>query len=190
MTTTVTIPTLETERLILRAPRMEDTHVFVAFLKSDRAKYIGGPYSEEDDRIATRIFGHVAGLWVMRGYGLFIAERKDTPGKAIGGFGPWHPVQWPEPEFGWSLYDADSEHQGFVTEAMRVIIPWTFEHTGFDTFTSYIDTPNENSIRVAEALGAVFDDAATKSINGPDGLFHDPDDYDVLVYRHTKGRLQ
>ena len=47
MTVTVTIPTLETERLILRAPQFSDANAYVAFKTSERAKFTGGrkPFS-------------------------------------------------------------------------------------------------------------------------------------------------
>ena len=45
MTTTVTIPTLETDRLILRAPKAEDFEAYAAFCASPRSAGVGGPYN-------------------------------------------------------------------------------------------------------------------------------------------------
>lgn len=181
---TVEIPTLETERLILRAPTIEDSAAFAAFLKTARSVYVGGPVA--DTRAATRAFGHVAGLWVLRGVSSFTGCLRD--GTPIGFFGPWWPANWPETEFGWSLWDAAHEGQGYVTEAMQTILPWTWEHTGLSTAISVIDQGNSRSIAVAERLGATLDAKATEAANQPGSPFHEPDGDEALVYRHHAPR--
>lgn len=184
---TVHIPTLETDRLILRAPRMEDFEPMMDFMETDRSKFVGGP---TERRNSMRGFGHIAGLWVTRGYSLFIGERKDAPGTPIGAFGPFYPLSWPELEFGWSIWDAGNEGKGYVTEALRVLIPWTWDKTGAETAVSFIDADNPRSVNVAKALGAVHDPESTTAMNQPGSPFYDEEDVDILVYRHTKGALQ
>jgi RimJ/RimL family protein N-acetyltransferase len=183
--TTIHIPTLETERLILRAPRMQDSASYVAFKTSERSKFTGGPIAAD---VARTNFSAVAGLWVSRGYGLFMAALKTDPETAIGGFGIFHPERQEEPEFGWSLYDAANEGKGYVTEAMRMVIPWAWDVIGVDTAQSHIDEGNAPSVAVATALGAKFDPATTKKANGPGGEF-DGNAAFVNIYRHTKGAL-
>ncbi|SLN55574.1 GNAT family N-acetyltransferase [Pseudooctadecabacter jejudonensis] len=182
MTQTYTIPTLQTDRLTLRAPRADDFAAFSKFALSDRTDFIGGPFTIKD---ANRMWGSLAGQWVLRGYGSFVACLKD--GTPVGSLGCWHPMIWPEPEFGWTLWSANHEGKGYVTEALRTIMPWAWDVTGFTTFVSYIDASNLPSAHVARALGATFDQAATDALNGPDSLFYDPDEEDVHVYRHVKG---
>ena len=41
------IPTLETERLVLRAPGIGDFEPFAAFYASERSKFVGGPLDRE-----------------------------------------------------------------------------------------------------------------------------------------------
>lgn len=185
--TQVHIPTLETGRLILRAPRQEDFGPFMDFLETDRSRFVGGP---TERRNSMRGFGHVAGLWVTRGYSLFVIARNEAPDQPIGMAGPWYPELWPELEFGWSLWDVAAEGQGYVTEAMRALLPWAWEATGAETAVSYIDANNDRSIRVAEALGASRDAEATAALNAPGAVFHDPDGPDVLVFRHARRTLQ
>lgn len=184
---TVHIPTLETERLILRAPRMADFEASIAFATGPRAAFVGGPH---DQRTAMRGFGHVAGLWVTRGYSMFVAERKDRRGQPIGVMGPWHPLIWPELEFGWSLWDAEHEGHGFVTEAMRTLIPWSWERTGADTAVSFIDAGNDRSRRVAEALGATLDPDMSEAMNRPGSPFFEKGQADdgepLTVWRHSR----
>ena len=180
------IPVLETERLILRAPQVTDADMFEAFFATERSQYVGGPVT--DRRHVTRSFGNIAGLWVLRGVSMFVAEEKANPGHPIGSFGPYEPLLWPEMEFGWSLWDAGAEGKGYVTEALRVIIPWTWARTGKTEAVSFIDALNERSRNVAKALGATFDAEVSEQMNAPGGLFHDAesDHNPVTVWRHRR----
>lgn len=179
----VDIPVLHTERLILRAPRIEDTEGFAALFASDRSRYIGGPV--RDRRAVARSLGEMAGLWILRGWSSFVAELKGGDGTPIGSFGPWYPETWPETEFGWTLWSDAFEGRGYVTEAMRRIIPWFWDRSGLETAISVIDEGNDRSVRVAEALGASLDAADTRRHNAPGGVFAGGD-LRALIYRHRK----
>ena len=180
------ISIIETERLILRAPTLDDAEYYVAFKMSERAKFTGGPI---DQRKAEAGFFNVSGQWHLRGYGLFMAANKSDPQKVIGGFGIFHPLHQEEPELGWTIYDAASEGKGFVTEAMRAIIPWAWPVMKVDTAQSHIDEDNEASVAVARALGATFDAETTRIANAKGGQFAD-DDAQVNIWRHTNGALK
>ncbi len=173
---TITLPRLETERLILRTPRIEDFDDFADFLSSQRAEFIGGPFT--DAMMLSRTFGHATGMWLLRGFGTFIIERK-SDGVAIGHCGPWMPMHWPEPELGWCIWRADDEGKGYVTEAMNEILTWVFDGLGWETAVSYIAPENHRSAAVAGRLGAVIDPAAPV----PPG----DDPHEIHVYRHAKG---
>lgn len=153
MTISVNIPEFETERLILRVPRMQDGDLFAAFLKSERAGFVGGPI--DDYRAATRAFGHMVGLWIMRGFSAHVWTLKD--GTVIGHGGPWYPATWPEPEFGWVLYDKAFEGKGYVTEAMVRLKHWAWNDLGFKTCVAFIDPGNDASEAVAKRLGGALD---------------------------------
>ncbi len=186
MTSTFTIPTLETDRLILRAPRTSDLGAYTGFKTSERSKFTGGPI---DAAAAATQFAAIAGQWALRGYGLFMAALKDTPIDVIGGFGIFHPLfNQEEPEFGWTLYDPAHEGKGYVTEAMRTIIPWAWDVMGVDTAQSHIDEGNDPSVAVALALGTKFDPVTTKTANAPGGEFENATTF-VNIYRHHKGAM-
>ncbi|MGJ8615264.1 MAG: GNAT family N-acetyltransferase [Sulfitobacter sp.] len=180
------IPTLETERLILRAPTMQDAQYYVGFKMSERAKFTGGPTNRDK---AEANFFSIAGQWLLRGYGLFMATTRNDPKTVIGGFGIFHPLNQKEPEFGWTLYSGASESKGFVTEAMRAIIPWAWPVMGVDTAQSHIDEGNAASVAVARALGATFDAETTQIENAEGGEFAG-DDAQVNIWRHHKGALK
>lgn len=169
---TVTVPVLHSERLVIRPPRAEDLSAFAGFFGSERSRFVGGPNRPFED--AARSFGHAAGLWLLRGYGLMIWCDRES-GKPIGHGGPWFPMAWPEPEFGWSLWDGAHEGKGYAREAMEVLIPWAWEHLGLETALAYVDTGNTASRRLAERLGGVPDPEAEPPI-GDDGE-------DLVIYR-------
>ena len=111
-----------------------------------------------DTKAIGRAFGHVAGLWLLRGYSAFTACLRD--GTPLGFIGPWYPAAWPEPEFGWSLWDGAHEGNGYVTEAMLTVLPWTWRTLGLRTCVAYINPENAASIAVAKRLGGVLDPSA------------------------------
>ncbi len=161
---------LETARLILRAPQAGDAAPFMTFLRSDRARYVGGPVAAAQ---AWRAVGHFIGHWVMRGFGSFVAVRRDS-GAPVGAVGPWYPEGWPEREIGWTLWSDAAEGQGYAAEAARAAIGHAFGALGWDTAVSYIHPDNARSIALAERLGAPRDPAAAAP------------EPDTLVYRHPR----
>lgn len=171
MTVTFTAPSLETENLILRAPKAQDFAPLRAFFGSPRSKHVGGPV--EDERGAWRILGDATGMWVLRGFGSFIITRKgcDT---ALGLTGPWYPASWPEHELGWTCWDPSEEGTGMMFEAACAARDFAFGTLRWQTAVSYIDRDNTRSIRLAERLGATLDpEAQTPEISRP-----------CIVYRH------
>lgn len=181
MSVAIDVPEIETERLILRAPRIEDFEPFSAFLGSERARFVGGPVA--DRSLLIRAFGHLAGLWLLRGYSCFVAEEKGRDG-GIGIFGLWFPQSWPEPEMSWSIWDADLEGRGLATEAMRAAMPWSFRRAGIPSAISVVDAANHASRRLAETLGASIDAGASLAANSSGSPFYDAEADHVVVYRH------
>lgn len=168
-------PVLTTDRLILRAPQARDWPHWHAFALSDRAAHIGGPYT---DATAWRAFGHVIGMWVLRGFGSFAITAKgdDT---AIGMCGPWQPYDWPEREIGWTIWSPQAEGRGIAHEAALAARAFAFTTLGWDTAVSYIDPDNDRSIALAERLGAVRDPHAAH-----------PGERPCHVYRHPAPEAQ
>ena len=168
------IPTLETERLILRAPLPQDWEVCRDFFNSERSHHIRD--GVKMDRLAVwRAFCHVIGTWVARGYGPFIFCLKED-NLALGMAGPWQPDGWPGPELAWAVWAPSAEGKGYAFEAVKRAREHAFETYGWETAVSYIDTGNTRSIALAERLGAV----PVEGVEAPFG------DEPCLVYRHPK----
>ncbi len=173
MTHIVSIPTLSTERLTLRAPTASEFEPYCDFMISPRARYIG----TFDAAAAWREYAAGMGHWALFGYGPLHIIR-DEDGALLGEVSILNHDFYPEVELGWTLFDG-FEGQGYASEAARGMKDWAFSTHGFDTLVSYIDAENTASIAVAERLGAVHD---------PDAEKVDPED---VVYRHARGgRLQ
>lgn len=149
------IPHLETERLILRAPRVEDFETYAAFYASDRSRWEDGPLSRRDAWVE---FATAAGAWILRGFGsLSVTER--AGGRYLGEVGLYQPAHFPEPEIGWILV-AEAEGRGIAFEAALAVRAWAYRTFGLGTLVSYIDHGNVRSIRLAERLGARLDAVA------------------------------
>jgi RimJ/RimL family protein N-acetyltransferase len=149
------VPTLETERLLLRAHTAAD---FVACLElwSDETvvQYITGRASTPQE-VWARLLRY-AGHWQFMGYGYFLAIDK-VSGVAVGEFGiaeyhrgidlaDNHP-----PETGWAL-QTPYRGRGLAYEATMAVLNWAAVR-GFQETTCRIDPANTASLLLAEKLG-------------------------------------
>ena len=162
------IPTLTTERLILRAPEARDIAPFAAFYASDRARFVGGPLTAEG---SWRMLAMEIGHWTLKGFGRWIAETKDS-GEAVGLIGLFEPEGWPEPEIGWDLFNG-FEGKGYATEAGQAARSYAYDILGWPTAISLVKPGNDGSAAVALRLGAYADGSITHERHGP-----------MQVYRH------
>jgi len=153
MSVTFSAPTLETERLILRPPAIQDVDAWVQFFGSDRSKFVGGPVRPDQ---AWRILALEVGHWVLRGFGRWALTEKGGDGPAIGIVGLWFPDGFAEHELGWDLFDG-ATGKGHATEAARAARDYAYGTLGWDTVTSMIDPANTASAAVATRLGAAYD---------------------------------
>ncbi len=149
------IPTLETDRLVLRPFMPGDVEAFASFYASDASRFVGGP----DDLVSTwRRIASYAGCWAVRGYGKFVVVDKAT-GTQAGIVGPWYPEGWPEPEIGWTVLPA-FEGRGYAAEAAARCLTFAYDELGWAPPMSAIFPGNDRSVRLAERLGARFEGMA------------------------------
>lgn len=146
------IPTITTPRLTLRGPRESDVEAIAAFGASDRAKWVGGPYTRQQSwgaLLAT--LGH----WALRGYGMWMVEHRET-GVPAGRVGVIFNDGWDEPELGWHIYDG-FEGKGLAFEAALAARQHAAENFGLDRLISYVAPANTRSVALAERLGATYE---------------------------------
>ncbi|WP_333815212.1 GNAT family N-acetyltransferase [Tabrizicola sp.] len=142
------IPTLTTERLILRAPREADFPAMLAFNESPRTAFVGG---KRDRQLVWRGLLANIGLWALRGHGLFSVDTHK--GDFIGRVGVLFHDGWDEPELGWHLFDGFEGH-GYCVEAARAARADYHARLTLAPLISYIDPANPKSEAVARRLGA------------------------------------
>lgn len=163
------IPTLTTERLTLRAPRLSDFDAIAAFRASDRARFVGGPASKSNS------WGYLAALvghWDLRGYGRWIITRTGDDATALGITGPFYPYDWPEPEIAWTLFDSAEGH-GFAFEAAAAARSYAYTTLGWTTAASFVHPDNTRSIALAKRMGC-----------RPDGVHQHADHGPLHIWRH------
>ena len=118
---------IETPRLLLRPPRMEDFDGWAVMMADpEGSRFISGPQPRS---VAWHSFMAVAGCWALQGFCLFSVIEKSS-GRWIGRLGPLMPEGWPGPEVGWALV-RDVWHQGYATEGVTAAINWVFDHLGW-----------------------------------------------------------
>ena len=165
----INIPTLSTERLVLRGFQDSDLEAEYEFYASKRSKFVGGPFSREQ---TFRVIAAFAGHWMLRGYGFWAVEEKAT-GQYLGRVGLWNPEGWPEPEIGWTLMgNAEGKSVGF--EAASASRDYAYNTLGWTTAISMIDPDNVRSIRLAERLGAKFEKTFTHERFGETTIYRHP----------------
>jgi len=146
------VPVIETERLTLRAARVEDFGAHAEFIASERSRFVGGP---QDRQQAWFGFCTSLGHWVARGYGMWTIADKAN-GTPLGRAGFINHEGWEEPELGWHLYQA-AEGKGLAFEAAQAARAYGARHFGLDGVISYIAPANIRSLALAERLGARFE---------------------------------
>ncbi len=164
------IPSISTDRLILRAPKAADFEALAAFYAEPaRAAGFGGTLARDK---AWRWFASLWGHWALRGYGYWVFADKDTD-VGLGLCGVWEPEGWPEPEIGWVAF-AGSEGKGLAYEAALAVRDWAYDVKGMPAIMSNILADNARSIALAERLGCTFE---SEYNNVEMGM--------VRVYRHV-----
>lgn len=149
------VPTLETERLLLRAHRREDFADCAAMWGDPVVtRYFGRSFTEEE--VWTRVLRYV-GHWEWLGFGYWAVEEKAT-GRFAGdlGFADYKRDMEPSihgiPEAGW-VFAAHAHGKGYATEAARAAMAWGESRFGGAETVCIIHPENAPSLRVAGKLG-------------------------------------
>ena len=146
----MTVPTLLTERLAMRALAPRDVPEALAFYRTGRSRFVGGPL---DEGPAWRKLAAYLGHWRLRGDGVWLLEERET-GRAIGFAGVVAWPEKPEPEIGWMAYGS-GEGRGLIAEAVRAALAHVRDDLGWDRVVSFVAPDNRRSIALAERVGAV-----------------------------------
>jgi RimJ/RimL family protein N-acetyltransferase len=143
-------PILETERLILRLPTLDDLDRWAEMMSDpETATFIGGVVSVP---ITWRVIMQMRGAWELTGISMFSVIDKQR-NSWIGRVGPWQPHGWPGAEVGWGLH-RDAWGNGYALEAAAASMDFAFDSLGWATVIHCIDPGNAPSQALARRLGS------------------------------------
>lgn len=145
------IPTLQTERLTLRAFAAADVGPMHWLMQDPEVMQFVGDRRVPGEQDSWRAVAGWLGHWALRGYGQWAIEDRES-GELVGRAGVINPQGWPGAEVGY-LLGKRWWGRGFATEAARAAVDWAFIERDFDRLLSLIDPENAASVRVAERLG-------------------------------------
>jgi RimJ/RimL family protein N-acetyltransferase len=179
------VTSIETKRLLLRKPVLEDSQPALALITDPVAmEFLGGvhPEAASDPEF---VVGRWMGRWDGNDCGPFSIVRRED-GRWLGRTGVlvWDVRTWThttfadagefaQPELGWALA---REHwgQGYATEAAVAVREWAYTDRGFERLVSLIQETNVRSQRVAERLGAAPGGTVELFDNGPHVVWEHP----------------
>ena len=167
--TQISIPSLETARLRLRAPKFSDLDTYANFRASDRSRSVGGPFGRESAMSAMcGLIGH----WHLRGFGRWMIADKVTD-EPLGTTGPFFPEEWPEPEIAWTVFGS-AEGKGIAFEAATAARKFAYDTLGWTTAISMVSPENARSLALAERMGAQHEGDFDHPVYGILGIFRHP----------------
>jgi len=149
-------PTLETERLRLRAWRKDDREKYFAILQEPAVFRHFGPEPMGMEECWRRLMA-AAGGWVLNGFGGWAVERKDD-GKLLGmlavftGWRDLEPEFGEQPEMGW-IFATEAHGKGLASEACNAALAWVEANLMPTPIWAIIAPANTPSIKLAEKLG-------------------------------------
>lgn len=173
----MSIPSLTTHRLTLRAPRLSDFDAIADFRASDRARFVGGPATKASS------WGYLAALighWDLRGYGRWIITEKGQDEVALGIVGPFYPYDWPEPEIAWTLFEG-GEGRGLAFEAATAARVYAYDTLGWTTAASFVNPENTRSVALAERMGCRPDGVHQHETFGPLHIWRHPSPQEIAT---------
>lgn len=165
---------LETERLLLRAPRPGDGATLHASILETldhlRRHPASMPWAMEEPSVerAEEFCRRGAANWILRTDLPLLLFRRGS-GEHVGNCG-LHRFNWSTRvfEIGW-WGRKSAQGQGFVTEAATALVEWAFTSLGARRVWCCADEDNTPSWRVAERLGFAFEGTLRSERGDPDG---------------------
>lgn len=164
------VPVIRTERLVMRAPRLEDGGLMVTYMGGARSHMDGGPLAP--NAVLDLLF-RGTGQWLLRGYGQWHVDDAQT-GRFIARIGLFHPPSWPEAELAWAMLDPETEGKGLALEGALAAREAAARIWGITRPISSIKADNARSIRLAERMGATFE-SERDTIYGPMQTWRHPE---------------
>ena len=148
----ITVPTLYSNRLVMRGFEMRDEAPYVAMMCNPEVTQFLGDGKPLTPFDAWRQLAMFIGHWELRGFGIWAVEERST-GVLLGRIGCFEPAGWPAFEVGYTL-GKHAWGKGYAREGVGLALNYARETLGRDSIISIIRPANAPSIRVAESFGA------------------------------------
>ncbi|WP_462187759.1 GNAT family N-acetyltransferase [Frankia sp. CcWB2] len=150
------IPTVVTDRLVLRGWRAADLEPYAAMnADPETMRYLDGTFGAAGTE---RLVTHLIGMWVIRGHGMWAVEDRET-GEFLGRAGTYFADGWPEVEVAVSIR-RDRWGQGLGTEAIRAALDFGFQRLPVDELITATHQENAGMNAIAGKLGMTFREVA------------------------------
>lgn len=168
-------PTIDTERLRLRAWRREDFRPYHAMLQEPAVHRFFGPEPMGQEECWRRMCA-AAGNWLMNGFGGMAVERRHD-GRLVGSMGLFtarraiEPEFGDQPEMGW-IFATETHGTGMAHEAGQAMLRWAEENLPPTPVWAIISEGNEPSFRLADRLG--FRRVGKADYEGPTAVLQRP----------------
>ncbi len=146
---------LETERLILRRPTMEDAQwIFDDYAQDPEVTKYMRWRPHESVRTTREFLRHVLNEWMREKEFHWVIESKET-GEGLGMIGIWLEKEH-RAQFGYVL---SQKHwgKGYATEAARAVVEWAISQPHVYRVWAICDVENRASARVLEKAGLEFE---------------------------------
>ncbi|MFD2237479.1 GNAT family N-acetyltransferase [Aureimonas populi] len=149
-------PTIETARLRLRAPTLEDYEAYAAMWREPQVLRYTLREAPGPEQMWVRFLRN-PGFWAYLGFGLFTVEER-VSGRFAGQVGFFDsrreidPSLTGEMEVGWT-FASRAQGQGYGREATTALFAWAGERFAGRRAVAIIDPGNEVSLKVAARLG-------------------------------------
>ncbi len=155
----MSIPTLETEHLVLRAWRTDDAEAWYSVLQEpELLKYFPDP-NPPSRHMADRYIEHHLEHWRTFGYGHWVVTTRGDE-RVVGWTGLEYVAELQQTELAY-LLSRSVWGRGYATEAGRAAVRFAFDTAGVDELIGLVHPDNTASIRVLEKCGMSLVDRVT-----------------------------
>jgi ribosomal-protein-alanine N-acetyltransferase len=165
----IKMPNLSSDRLLLRPIASSDLAALQEFWNDPEVRrYLWADQIMSRDAVG-KIVAASESYFDDLGSGFFAIEVAKNPGVLVGFCGHRRFEDGQQVEL---LYGILPEYwgEGYVTEAANEVLRHGFDSCGIDQVIAATDTPNQQSVRVMQRLGMVFEER--REFHGLDTVFY------------------
>lgn len=178
------VPTrIETKRLVLRKPKMEDANpIFNAYANDPKIPYYMSWTSHRDIGQTEEFIKVCIDDWELGKNFEFVIEVRENGASPVGMIG-MHPLSSRHSSFGFGYVIAEKFwNRGYVSEALETLANWALNQEHVFRVQAFCDVDNKASARVMEKSGMQYEGRLKRYFVHPN---ISPEPRDSLMYAKT-----